>query len=330
MIRRVAPAVGLFLLAPLVAEFLLGNLPVTMLYSLVGLAPLYGGGALLIREVVRRTGRGWPTILLLAAAYGVVEEGIATQSLFDAGYAGQHLLAAGYVPALGIAVPWTMFVLTLHTAWSIATPIALVEVLAGDRGREPWLKLPGLVVAAVLFVAGVAFTRVFSAATDGYHAPAWLLVEAGVAVVVLVVVAFVVGRRPAAPLPGHAPAPWVCGLVALAAGAVFFLAEALPGSWGVAAWIVLFTAVATFVSRWARRDGWSPAHILGLAGGALLTYAWHAFVETPVVPVTPGVDRAGDIVFGLAAVLLLGVAVRVTAHRRHVRAAEPEAVELRP
>src|SRR5262245_6914993 len=59
-------AVGLFLLAPLVAELLLGNLPITALYTLVALAPLYGGGALLIREVVRRTGRGWSSILILA------------------------------------------------------------------------------------------------------------------------------------------------------------------------------------------------------------------------------------------------------------------------
>lgn len=44
---RIAPAVILFFLAPLVAEFLLGNLPITMLSSLVVLAPMYGGGALL-------------------------------------------------------------------------------------------------------------------------------------------------------------------------------------------------------------------------------------------------------------------------------------------
>ena len=43
LLRRTAPAVGLFFLAPLVAEFLLGNLPITLLPALVLLAPLYGG-----------------------------------------------------------------------------------------------------------------------------------------------------------------------------------------------------------------------------------------------------------------------------------------------
>jgi hypothetical protein len=37
-------------------------------------------GALLIREVARRTGCGWPTIVVLALAFGVLEEGLLTCS----------------------------------------------------------------------------------------------------------------------------------------------------------------------------------------------------------------------------------------------------------
>ena len=84
--RRVAPAVALFFVAPLVAEFLLGNLPVTLLPALIVLAPMYGGGALLIREVVRRRGRGWPSILALGFAYAVLEEAFTTQTLFNPNY----------------------------------------------------------------------------------------------------------------------------------------------------------------------------------------------------------------------------------------------------
>lgn len=95
-----ASAAGLFFLAPLIAEFLLGNLPVNMLPALVLLAPLYGGGALVIRESVRRTGRGWPSILLLGLAYAIVEEAFATQSLFNPDYLGLklHFLDAGHIP----------------------------------------------------------------------------------------------------------------------------------------------------------------------------------------------------------------------------------------
>jgi hypothetical protein len=37
---------------------------------------LYGSGALLIREVARRRGVGWPAILVMGAAYGILEEGV--------------------------------------------------------------------------------------------------------------------------------------------------------------------------------------------------------------------------------------------------------------
>jgi hypothetical protein len=82
-VRRVLPAIALFLLAPLVAEYLLGNLPITWLFALVVLAPMYGGGALLMREAARRRGRGLGTVLVLGVAYGVLEEGLVTQSLFN-------------------------------------------------------------------------------------------------------------------------------------------------------------------------------------------------------------------------------------------------------
>ncbi len=80
--RSILAAVTLFFVAPLVAEYLLGDFPVTFLSPLIMLAPLYGGGALLIRELVRRSGRGWPSILLLGVAYALIEEGFArTDSL---------------------------------------------------------------------------------------------------------------------------------------------------------------------------------------------------------------------------------------------------------
>jgi len=139
---------------PRPSEYLLGNLPITMLPSLVALAPLYGGGALLIRELTRRAGRGVPTMLVLGIAYGLVEEGVTTQSLFNPDYANSHLLDDGFIPALGIAGPWTLFVLSLHAIWSTTASIVVAEACAPSRRTEPWLRTPGLVVTGVLFVMG--------------------------------------------------------------------------------------------------------------------------------------------------------------------------------
>src|SRR5215469_4072761 len=170
--RRVLPAIGLFFLAPFVSEYLLGDFPLTKLGYLTILAPLYGGGALLIREIVRRTERGWPTILMLAFAYAVLEEAFTTQTLFNPNYLklNLHLLDPAYISVLGIGGWWTIFVLTLHTVWSISTSIALVEACAPARATTPWLRWPGLALVSVLFTLAVIASTRFQIKHDGFVA----------------------------------------------------------------------------------------------------------------------------------------------------------------
>ncbi|MET3422081.1 hypothetical protein BJ973_001293 [Actinoplanes tereljensis] len=48
-IRRAAPAIALFFLSPLVAEFLLGDFTLAQLPFLFLLGPAYGGAAIVIR-----------------------------------------------------------------------------------------------------------------------------------------------------------------------------------------------------------------------------------------------------------------------------------------
>ncbi len=309
LLRRLAPAVGLFFLAPLTAEFLLGNLPITMLPALLLLAPMYGGGAVLIREATRRVGRRVPTMLLLGVAYGLLEEGIATQSLFNPHYVGQDLLRVGYVPWLGIAVPWTLFVLTLHAVGSTTVPIVMAEMCTRERRTSPWLGRPGLVVAAVLFVVGLAGNAAFQMGMDPFRATSAQFVG----VVVVAALATAIGLRlpSRTNLPGAVPAPWAVGLVGLAAGALFEMAplDATGGALIAALWVGL----AVLAGRWAVRAAWTPRHTLTAAAAALLTYAWHAFGESPVVPVAPVIDLVGNAVFAVGAVLLIRMAWRRTA-----------------
>ncbi len=320
--RRVAPAFALFLLAPLVAEYLLGDFPVTYLVALVLLAPMYGGGAILIREVVRRTGRGWPSIVLLALGYGVFEEGITTQSLFDPDYAHAHLLDKGFIPALGIAVPWTLFVLTLHTVWSISVPIALAEGLVPGRRTTPWLRTPGLIVATVLFVIGAVGTLAVSYGSDHFLAPWPTLVVVLLIVTALVVTALRLPRsetptetrtetRTETPATKRAPAAWTVLALTLVAGAVFMLGSKILPTWpAVAVVSAEYVAVVWAVLAWSRRAGWDDRHRLALAAGALLTYAWHAFTTRPVVGDGPVITPVSHAVFALAALVLLAVEVR--------------------
>jgi hypothetical protein len=152
--KRAAPVLALLLLAPWVGEFLLGNISVRQLPALLILALLYGCGALLIREMTRRTGRGWPTILLLGAAYGVIEAGLVDQSMFNPSFEGWEFQAITSVPALGISAWYAWTFVVGHSVWSIAVPIALVELLFPDRARSPWLGRAGLPLTAAAYLAG--------------------------------------------------------------------------------------------------------------------------------------------------------------------------------
>jgi hypothetical protein len=333
--RRIAPAIGLFFLAPLIAEFLLGNLPVSLLFALVILAPLYGAGALLIREVVRRTGRGWPSIIVLGLAYAVFEEGVTTQSLFNPNYANAHLLDHGYVPALGLSVPWTLGVLALHAVWSIGVPIGLTESLVPDRPRTPWLGKLGLTVTAVLFALGSVGTTAMQLYQDDFVASVSQFVGVAVAIVALVAVAM--SFRPAARQADNAnrvdsadgvdrgvtsrtaPNPWWVGVFAFVAGTAFrMLPDGIPAWLNVMGLLVLATIVIAVVRHWSHQSGWGDSHRFALVAGAMVCYAVHSFIETPVISVSPAIDHTGDVVFSLAALVTLALAARRL--RRHTAA----------
>src|SRR4051794_12376457 len=301
-IRRVAPAIALFFLSPLVAEFLLGDFTLAQLAFMFGLAPAYGGAAVVIRELTRRAGRGWPTIILLALAYGVIEEGLETQSLFNPNYLNAHLLDHGFVPALGISIPWTLAVLAVHTVWSVSTPIALVEEWT-TRRATPWLRLPGLIFFAAMAVAGAVFTFAISYADGHFMAGPAQLTVAAVVAIALIVVAFRLPRT-AAPssavaVSKAAPRPWVVLAAILGAGFVFFAGDALPAVAGALLLVVALAGVIVMILRWSRMPGWDGRHRLATAAGALLTYAWHSFLMQPVIKSSPALIAVSHVVFAL-------------------------------
>src|SRR5215211_7231558 len=271
--RRVAPAVGLFFLAPLVGEYLLGNVSIVEIWALPVLALLYGSGAILIREVARRTGRGWPTMLVLGLAYGLIEAGLIDQTLFKppeltTGVVG----AATYVPALGISVSDLLSFVVGHAGWSIGIPIAMVEALVPIRRTTPWLGRAGLAVTGALYLLGaVLIFRFMQQDSGGFLAPAPKLAAVAVGSAALIGFAFALGRRPRPPVDRPALRPWLVAAVALVAS---FLFGWRGETWsGVAFGVVATAAMAAVVACWSRRRGWGAPHRLALAGPALLHQA---------------------------------------------------------
>ncbi len=310
--RGLWPALALVFLAPLVAEFLLGNLPIKLLPALVVLAPMYGGGALLIREVVRRTGRGWPSILLLGMAYAILEEGFTTQSLFNPNYLKLNLglLAPAFIPSLGIGAWWTLWMLMVHGIWSISTPIALIEACVPDRAKTPWLGRVGLSVVAVVFLLGATATTLMGYKQDHFMASNAQFVGAAIVIVLMIGLAFKVPTKSRDTAPGIPPSAVLLGVISIAFASGAML---VPMRWGwgaVAALLALVLGMLVVVAAWARKGAMGLAHQLALGAGAALAYGWHAFLQHPAVGGLDASVRVGNAIFLAGAIGLVGFAAK--------------------
>jgi hypothetical protein len=281
-LRRAVPALVLFFLSPLIAEFLLGDLTLGQLPALVVLAPLYGGGAILIRETLRRTGRSWPSFLLLALAFALLEEGIADQSLFNPDYLHLRLLDYGWIPALGTSLAWAVYVLGIHIGWSLAVPIGLTESAFATRRTEPWLGRIGLGAVALLYLAGLALVSNFSLRGTAFRASPLQLATSLIMAAAAVAAAFLLFPRRLetqrdAGRPGLFPAP--LALFCFVAGMVFlfgYLAgRGMGWPWQLALVVDLLAAasICAFFAWVGRGRSWTARQSWAAAVGGMLCYA---------------------------------------------------------
>ena len=157
--RFPGPAVVLFFLAPAIGELLSSSSPPAEffnLFNIVLLGLLYGGGAILIRELVFRYKKGWVSMLLFGAAYGIIEEGWMVKSFFDPGWVDIGMLGS-YGRAWGVNWVWTVELIIFHTVFSICIPILLVNLLFPGQRQQAWVSRKSFVVLSILFFADVIF-----------------------------------------------------------------------------------------------------------------------------------------------------------------------------
>ena len=320
-------ALLLVVLAPLVAELTWGSTRASQIGGLLLFWPGYGAGALLIRELARRSGRGQPTILLLGVAYGLIEEGLTLQSLTSRTI---YPDMTGLAPQAGGVNPaYTLMVLVYHAVFSIGIPVALAEITHPRARHTPWLRTPGLAVTAAIALLGFGLFRLVPLTADPHYLQPWpddLII--GALVVVLGVVALrvlpPVRSRDAQPAAAVPPALTV-GLLAFGATVAFLgLLMPLPGAHhagyapsGPAAWYAIAVAAviaagtAVLAARWTRSPAWRDQHT-----GAALTAALlgHTLIGLLTLAHTP-LDRIALTAFGVAEVLLMLRLVRAIAGR---------------
>ena len=138
------PALCLLLLSPGIPEYLTSSSPINaivlnppqFLLQLALNLGLYGPGVLLVREANVRWGKGPATVLLLGAAYGILEEGVALSTLFNpaAGPVGQ---LGSYGHWIGVNWIWAAGIVPVHMIFSISLPILLLGMaLPRTRGQR--------------------------------------------------------------------------------------------------------------------------------------------------------------------------------------------------
>jgi len=282
--RSLKPALTLMLLAPLVAEVLSGATRLSFIFALVPEILVWGGGALLIRELVRRWGGGWISIFLLGLALSVAEETVIQQtSLAPLPWlAGKPM----YGRIWGVNWVYFLFMLGYESVWVVLVPVQLTELIFPKRRNEPWLRTKGFVTVSLLFLLGsyvawFAWTqraRPITFHVPAYNPPALAVILGLLAILALAALAYAFRNATPPPDSSRKTPPWLVGLAVLPLGFAWYALMTLvfvPRMY-IPVWIPMIGGIAWatlaffLVRRWGSSAGWSDSHRWALVFSVIL------------------------------------------------------------
>ncbi len=337
--RRTWPALlVLVFLAPFTAEVLTDSTPIlvylTNPISFVYLPLLYGSGAVLIREVARRRGLGWASILLMGAAYGILEEGLAITSWTNPYWSDECRVVNGIGQGLcdysrvgDVNLLWAFSLTIFHAVVSMTIPILLVGLMFPQRAARPWLGRKGfrtfVVALALAWGIGLLLFGILVFRKQGYYGPPLVpyLIEIALAVG-LVALAIALGApHVMARIDRPAPRLWLLRVLGFIAMFLYFLVPSVmqgvkaPYQATLATLVALTGLAAWRVATWARRRAWGERQMLALASGVL---GFFMLVFDPIFEVNgqvSGKPTHGTLLITLGFLILLIVLARGTRTR---------------
>ncbi|MCI4347278.1 MAG: hypothetical protein L3J97_01500 [Thermoplasmata archaeon] len=203
------PVLCLFLLTPGLVEYLSGSssfvyLVVSPAWFFLALginAAMYTSGALLIREAWIRWNKGWPTVFALGAAYAIMEEGIADQTIFNP-FKSPLGPVGTYGHFLGINWVWLPMVFYIHILMSLLVPILLLNLALPETRGQSLLSLRQIRLVLGILALDTTLLTLIVARSNNYWYGSPLLVGSIVAIAGFCVLGRVLPRTIASFTPG--------------------------------------------------------------------------------------------------------------------------------
>jgi hypothetical protein len=147
---------------------------------------LYGPGVILIREAKIRWNKGWASVFLMGAAYGIVEEGLALRTLFNpASLVVGNLGVYGHW--LGVNWVWTVGLVIFHSVFSIGLPIFIFGLAFPNLKSKSLVSTKGIQISILTLTID---SVLLSLVVNYWPAEIWgLLLLSSIVVILLVVTA---------------------------------------------------------------------------------------------------------------------------------------------
>ena len=276
---RFPPAFALFFLSPIVGELLSGSSPPAEFFQLFGftiMSLLYGGGAILCRELKFRWGKGMGSLVLLGAAYGVIEEGLMVASFQSPSWMDLGILGI-FGRVWGINWVWAVELTAYHSLVSITVPLLLVELLYPERKAESWLSGKWRKIVPALFILDVIGGYFIFAQVSNFWPPIPQYLFFIIVTILLVLAAYRLpadwARRGRKTMTRPRTILLISTIAAFSCGVVFWiLPNNLSGLVSSILVITLGLSVILLTIRKLTSYDWSeanPVHRVALAAGSL-------------------------------------------------------------
>jgi hypothetical protein len=275
----------LLILAPVISEVLSGSTRLSILFVLIPEIMVWGGGALLARELVRRWRAGATSLLCLGLALSIAEEFIIQQtSIAPLPFAGAN---GDFARFGGINWLYLLFMLGFESVWVVLIPVQVTELIFPDHRNQPWLRATGFIATCIAFLIGsrIAWYGWTQQARPKlhaapYHPPAALILIGLISIAALIFAAWLLrGYGHSGHTASRQPAnPWLLGFKAFIFAAAWFalITLAFIPHPSLAPWIPLtagpiWALLAYILVRyWSAAHGWRDKHRFALSFGTIL------------------------------------------------------------